>query len=283
MDKWKTKFLCILIIALCVSCTGAERGSILPTPTDPPTTVESAGIDGQIEETLQAVRRQVIEIKDPILKTETEQKIQPLIDATLQEVEYERKNGATSTNSAGEQVFVGESAEKFDSMLKNLKLQAEGMVKWAGFTGRSTEERKGAEMLVTEITGSAVTYIGYRPFAYNLLQMVEWYQSAGVIYEVDIETGRIVHFSPESDTLPAQGVTVLMDRADYKIKSEALIHQLAPDIDLEKLSLRDEAADSPYFHWEDLQAARLLSGDFPFVEVVWKFDGLVYSFTNTIH
>ncbi len=282
MDRWKTKFLCILIIALCVSCTGAERGLILPTPTDPVTTAQSAGIDRQIEESLQAVRKQITQIKDPALQTQTEQKIQPLINAVLQEVEFERKNGTTSTNSAGEQVFVGESATKFDYMLKNLELQAEGMVKWAGFTGRSPEERKGTEKLVTDITGSAVTYTGYRPFAYNLLQMVEWYQSAGVIYEVDIETSQIVHFSPESDTMPVQGISGLIDRADYKVKSEALIHQLVPNINLEELSLRDETADSTTFHWEDRRAARLLSSDFPFIEVVWKSDGSVYSFTNTI-
>ena len=257
-------------------------GSIPPTPTDPATTAQSAGIDRQIEESLQAVRKQISQIEDPGLQTQTEQKIQPLIDAALQEIEYERKNGATSTNSAGKQVFVDESAAKFDNMLKNLEVQAEGMVKWAGFTGRLPEERNGAEKLVKEITGTPVTYIGYRPFAYNLLQMVEWYQSNGVIYEVDVETSQIVHFAPESDTIPAQSVGGLIDRADYKIKSEALIHQLAPNINLEELSLRDETTDSPAFHWEDRRAAPLLSGDFRFVEVVWRSDGLVYSFTNTI-
>jgi hypothetical protein len=65
--------------------------------------------------------------------------------------------------------------------------------------------------------------------------MVEWYQSNGVIYEVDVETSQTVHFAPESDTIPAQSVGGLIDRADYKIKSEVLIHQLAPNVNLDAM------------------------------------------------
>jgi hypothetical protein len=282
MNRQKTHLFCLLIVTLCVSCTGTRQSSILPTQISSQATDQSAGIDRQIEETLQTVREQMSTINDPVLQTQTEEKLQPLIDMSLQEIEFERANGTTSTNSAGEQIFVGASVTKFDYVLRNLEYQAEAMVKWAGFRGRSFEERQDAARLVTSFVGNSVSYAGYRPFAYDPLRIVEWYQSDGIIYEVDIEADQIVHFAPENDALPAQSGSGLSNRADYKAKSEEIIHQLAPDIDLERLTLRTETADSPYFHWEDRQAAPLLSGDLPFVEVVWRSDDTAYSFTNTI-
>lgn len=235
-------------------------------------------IDACVQATIAEAQRLVDAIPDQQKRTQLLTYLAQRTADFRARVDTEIATGQTGNNDQAQLIFLDLSQLSFDTARESYLLAIASQVKWWGFSERPPEARQEAARLVTEFSAQEALYHSTGEFRLNPMRRTERYLSGEYWYDVDIQNERIVAIAASQNSalcgLDFDRQAMLAEAQDYAAR-------LAPDIDLNTLTLKEEVG-CLYFAWVD-EYLLLPLWHTGAIYVSFNTDGELQEFRNSLY
>jgi hypothetical protein len=208
-----------------------------------------------------------------------QEKIDKLLDAYQQALDYEVQNGETIEVQDPEEgttrELTGESKTKIEELWQSTVQQINEL------SARPVEERAKAVQMIQSIEPGDVVYLDRDRTPYDMSVSLERYQTAQFIYSVDIATNQIIEIVREDEW--NINVDPIFSSKELEAKGREFISIVAKDTNLDVLtpSFGNKSGEMFFFKWED--HSRFLSGKItPFILIGFSQGGDLLNYVNTL-